>query len=70
MLIVNKVPTKQALENKRKKGQMVPDLDKELEITYNQIIQALGTTFSNVMFLENEDYEPEINDSKCNQIKK
>jgi GTPase SAR1 family protein len=70
MLIINKVPTKRVLDNKRKKGQIVPDREKELELTCAQITQALGNTFSNVMFLENDDYEPEINDSKYDEIRK
>jgi GTPase SAR1 family protein len=70
MLIINKVPTKRVLDSKRKKGQIVPDREKELELTCAQITQALGNTFSNVMFLENDDNEPEINDSKYDEIRK
>jgi len=70
MLIINKVPTKRVLDNKRKKGEIVLDREKELELTYTQITQALGNTFSNVMFLENDDYEPEINDPKYDEIRK
>jgi hypothetical protein len=70
MLIVNKVPTKRALENKQKRGESVPSREMELEITYEQITRALGNTFSNVMFLENDEYESDINDLKYNDIRR
>ncbi len=70
MLIINKVPTEKLLENKRKKGQQVPDREEELRKTHTEIAQALGNTFSNVMFLENDDYEPDINDAKYSELRK
>ena len=69
MLIINKVPTKKYLDNKRKKREIVPDKETMLAEAFQKLSTALGSSFKYQLFLENDDDDVEINAKKYNFIK-
>ena len=71
MLIVNKVPTLNSLERKRKKGKTCRDRKDMLDETYKEVSQALGISFKYEFFLEDESLEgaEEFNTSVYNSLR-
>jgi len=78
ILIVNKVPTKVYFENKLRRGEHVPNRDEELEVTFGKLASVLGggggggdglNSFKYQFYLENDDFDSEINHEKYNSIR-
>ena len=71
MLIINKVPTENSLNKRRKRGERVRERKEVLEETFEKISLALGNSFKYRYFLENDesdDADP-YNTKQCNQIR-
>jgi GTPase SAR1 family protein len=69
MLIINKVPLETILKKKLNEGEVVPDREKVLEETFEKYSKALGCSFKYQFFLENHDYDDDINEKRYNAIK-
>jgi predicted GTPase len=70
MLIINKMPTQMLLDAKRKRGEQVGDRDKELAELFYKISKALGFSFKYKLFLENDEFDEEINEERFNDIRR